>query len=118
MVPLAVGLPWKPGPYQEAMPVWIKRGSGGDGSLTIDGGMEQAARKSKGRRKNKQRHERSAGRSRDDGNGSVIDGKIISKSIERKKSSAAVRAMIPPTPPRPGSRLLRGRGLAGVRCAE
>src|SRR2546430_17379915 len=106
MVPLAVGLPWKPGPYQEAMPVWIKRGSGGDGSLTIDGGMEQAVRKSKGRRKNKQRHERSAGKFCDDGDGCLIDDKILSKMIEKKKSSSSGRGIISAKPTRTGARRL------------
>src|SRR5215510_16167895 len=54
MAPLAVAFPWKPGPYQEAMPVWLIRISeaGDGGSLTLDGGREQAARNNNGGRNN------------------------------------------------------------------
>src|SRR5215510_13381079 len=57
MAPLAVAFPWKPGPYQEAMPVWLIRPSeaGDGGSLTLDGGREQAARNNNGGRNNRVR---------------------------------------------------------------
>src|SRR5215831_20797191 len=53
MAPLAVAFPWKPGPYQEAMPVWLIRPSeaGDGGNLTLDGGREQATRNNNGGRK-------------------------------------------------------------------
>src|SRR5215813_6108505 len=57
MTPLAVAFPWKPGPYQDPMPVWVIRLSeaGDGGNLTLDGGREQATRNNNGGRKNRGR---------------------------------------------------------------
>src|SRR5215510_5767901 len=57
MTPLAVAFPWKPGPYQDPMPVWVIRLSeaGDGGNLTLDGGREQAMRNNNGGRKNRGR---------------------------------------------------------------
>src|SRR5262245_33875951 len=90
MTPLAVAFPWKPGPYQDAMPAWLIRLSeaGDGGNLTLDGGREQATRNNSGERSNRGRarecnilHDR---RCRIAGS-SNTDRRIIAEAEEKRK---------------------------------
>src|SRR5215510_4387985 len=90
MTPLAVAFPWKPGPYQDPMPIWVIRLSeaGDGGNLTLDGGREQATRNNSGGRSNR-------GRAREcnilndrfclDTGSSNTDRRIIAEAEEKRK---------------------------------